>query len=113
MKCPACTEVLPDDVMLCDCGWRKPKSSPADEARRRNEELAARTRAALPQFTAADLTDQQWYNVCRFFPAVAEHCKRERPIVGSDHPLHGTSRAGPFMRLRAANEVYREPGQEG
>lgn len=52
-----------------------------------------------------DLTSQQWYNVCRFWPSVARRCSRPMEKVGPDHPLHATSNLGPLTRAMMARQV--------
>lgn len=114
MRCPACTEVLAENATYCGCGWKKPKASPAEQQKERVRELASQVREAFERNApkAADLSEQQWYNVCRFFPFVAEHVNRERPEIGPSNPLHATSRMGMFARLRVS-ALLREPGEEG
>ncbi|MGH7605431.1 MAG: hypothetical protein ACRENK_15725 [Gemmatimonadaceae bacterium] len=63
-------------------------------------ETRQRSIASAP--TSLDLTEQQWYNCCKFWPFVAAHCKRPRPNVGPDHPLDATAAMGPMLRGRAA-----------
>lgn len=116
MRCPACTEVLAENATRCDCGWKRQKLSDSDQARARRSELATDVRSSyeINAPKVEDLSDQQWYNVCRFFPSIVEHCKRERPEISADHPLHATSRMSIFARLRAVMpEPIREPGEEG
>ncbi len=110
MKCPACTEILAENASRCDCGYRVPKATAAQERSERNEQLVVRARQhyMATALTSYDLTPQQWYNVCRFFPVVAEHCKRTRPQVGPDNPLHATSRMGFFARARTIIPMDRE-----
>jgi hypothetical protein len=59
-----------------------------------------------------DLTDQQWYNVCKHYPYVARQASAVsgRPLlpVSRDSPYDKTS--GSMGRLFMPN---REPGEEG
>ena len=57
----------------------------------------------MGSLTAKSLTDQQWYNVCKFWPNVAAHCKRQRPEMGPGNPLDATARQG--ARLRRVRDV--------
>jgi hypothetical protein len=115
MKCPACTETLAENATLCDCGWRRPKATPQQERKERQGQLVELARRAYEESAprVADLSEQQWFNVCRYFPSIAEHCTRPRPVVSPDHPLWKTSRMGLFMRIRTAAIALREPGEEG
>lgn len=56
-----------------------------------------------------DLSEQAWYNVCRFYPSIARRARRPMVKVGPEHPLHKTSRAG-FSPLPRPS--LREPGQD-
>ena len=104
-SCPTCHSTLRAPFIACDyCSWTatgKSSSSRLDEeTAERNAVMVAEARqAAIDSAPASeDLTEQQWYNVCKFWPFVAVHCKRARPIVGPDHPLDATAREGPLTR---------------
>lgn len=102
--CPDCGDPLSIHGVCGSCGYgasaKKKSANYNNEEAERNAVLvaAARDRYLATGPTSNDLTDQQWYNVCKFFPGVAEHCKRPRPEVGPDHPLDATARLGPMMR---------------
>jgi hypothetical protein len=63
----------------------------------------------------SDLTDEQWYNVCKFWPSVAARSGRKIADVGVHNPLDASAARGPLLRRinRALPVVEREPGQEG
>lgn len=102
LPCPDCGDPLSIHGVCGSCGYgvkAKKKSANYDpEEAARNAELvaAARQRYRDTGPTSNDLTDQQWAAVCRFFPGVAEHCKRIR--IGPDDPLWATAKLGPMMR---------------
>jgi hypothetical protein len=50
--------------------------------------------------TSHSLTEQQWYNVCRFWPTVAKRCSRQFADIGPHNPLHATSFQGPLLARR-------------
>jgi hypothetical protein len=45
-----------------------------------------------------DLSDQQWYNVCKFYPNVAARAGRARFEISDAHPLDRTASAGSFLQ---------------
>jgi hypothetical protein len=57
-----------------------------------------------------DLTEQQWFNVCRFWPSVARRCSRPFADVGPHNPLWATSQLGPLTRRIHPPE--RQPGED-
>lgn len=97
--CPICTRpLLPPFVSCSGCNWRTGDIVPVELSQFGQVAQQARERYVAGASTSADLTDQQWYNVCKHFRFVAVHCKRERPIVGPGHPLDATATVGPLMR---------------
>lgn len=106
IDCPKCGARV--DGLICHaCGERdagtEAFATPGEKKLSEYGERAAATRRAFEAAkpTANDLTDKQWYAVCKFFPNVAERCRRPRPIVGPDNPLDSV-RLGPLFRgLRA------------
>jgi hypothetical protein len=114
MACPTCGDPLSVHGVCGNCGYGL-KS--AGKAKGHNPEsahwgeLAARAKegylVGVP--TSFDLTEQQWYNVCKFWPNVAAHCKRPGPAVGPDHPLDATSSLGPLMRHRRVKRRSDDP----
>ncbi len=100
--CPDCGDPLSVHGVCGSCGYglkgkRKTAKQDPEAARRAELAVMAKQRYLDSAPTSADLTDQQWYNVCKFWPWVAMHCKRERFKVGPDHPLDATSRRGPLL----------------
>jgi len=63
--------------------------------------------------TSQDLSDQQWYNVCKHYPNVARRTARPLVQVGPDQPLDKTSSAGPLIARHWGPLPEREPGQDG
>lgn len=100
--CPDCGEPLGLGAKSCRCGWSVVKKSSAvnqEEAERNAALIAwARQHSLDTGGKSKDLTEQQWYNVCRFWPSVAKRCSRPFASVGPHNPLHATSRLGPVMR---------------
>lgn len=116
--CPTCHSSLQPPFIACDyCSWTAAGRSSSGNSKfdpveaERNAFLVAQARqhyvdsGPIPE----TLTDQQWYNVCKFWPFVAVHCKRPRPAAGPDHPLDATARQGPLTRIlpipKAPNRV--------
>lgn len=101
-KCPRCADPLSQWGVCGSCGFGKKASlepSAPDSERERNDDLVAMVRRHYLD-NAPKLTDQQWYNVCKFWPFVAAHVNRQRPEVGPNHPLDATAREGPIFRGR-------------
>lgn len=103
VRCPECGDPLSVHGVCGSCGYglKRRRGSNKDNAEAAHwGELAAKAKelyqATAP--TSFDLEPQQWYNVCKYFPWVAQHCKRERFEVGPDHPLDATSHLGPLTR---------------
>jgi uncharacterized Zn finger protein (UPF0148 family) len=67
--------------------------------------------------TTDELTEQQWYNVCRFYPLVARRSRREFADVGPHNPLDATAQSGTMFKgvnvFDARALPPREPGEEG
>ncbi len=104
-NCPRCSDPLSQWGVCGSCGFgRKASAAPAGSTAEgeRNDALVseARRRCQDDALTSADLTDQQWYNVCKFFPFVAAHCKRSRPEIGPAHPLDRTAHQGPIFKRK-------------
>lgn len=102
--CPDCGDPMSVHGVCGSCGYggkfkgkSKPKHDP-EAAHWAHMAMLAKERYLNNPATSADLTEQQWYNVCKFWPNVAAHCKRPRPIVGPNHQLDVTSRRGPLTR---------------
>lgn len=101
--CPKCGDPLSTHGVCGSCGYGRNTRAKAQQ----NPDgdrwgiLAAQAKdwSRSHAATSVDLTDQQWYNVSKFWPWVAAHCRRERPVVGPDHPLDATARQGPLMRF--------------
>lgn len=115
-NCPTCRSSLRAPFISCDyCSWtatgQRNSVQPGTEEGERSAQLVAEARRHYLDSGPIDndLTEQQWYNVCKFWPFVAVHCKRARPNVGPDHPLDATAREGPLTRLlpipKAPNRV--------
>ena len=99
------------------CGEGKPagkgsKLSANEAAERANQLLADRRAYAESGPTSADLTDQQWFNVCKFFPKVAARCQRPMADLSPDNPMHKV-RPGPLLQtMLGKNVVQRQPGED-
>jgi len=108
MKCPMCNEDIQDDLDQCDCGYRRPKKKVIREETRQVREQYLE---AGP--TSWDLTDQQWFNVCKFFPTVAARCKRPPADLSPDNPMHKV-RPGPMLQsmLGRTPVAERQPGED-
>lgn len=103
------------------CGEGKPaekggKLTADQTAEKANQLLEQRRIWASNGPTSFDLTDQQWYNVCRFYPAVASRCRRPLPGIGSHNPLHATSQLGLLVSAarssKRADVTMRQPGED-
>lgn len=123
MKCwnPECgNHDLSERAITCpECGTDRPRTGrprarvETEEDRRIREQIAQlRERLAQGGPSSWDLTEQQWYNVCRFFPHVAARSARPMLKVGPDHPLHATSRMGSLLAGWRAPPAVREPGED-
>jgi hypothetical protein len=98
-SCPRCRTALVAPFLSCEmCPWSSMK--PADTPRRGFIHMDPQEKAEYERQgkRSGDLTEQQWYNVCRFWPTVARRCRRPFADVGQHNPLHGTSRIGPLMK---------------
>jgi hypothetical protein len=102
--CPACSDPLSVTGVCGSCGFglkagrKRAATSPDGDRWAIMASEARRAVLALPSGPDT-LTEQQWYNVCKFWPFVAEHCRRARPEVGPSHPLDATARRGPLTRF--------------
>lgn len=94
----------PVDGLQCPaCGYSEPQSGGLEPRKLSHWGLLAETtrqrfEAPENQPSAFDLTHQQWYNVCKFWPTIAGRCRRRRLAVGPDHPLDRTATAGPMLK---------------
>lgn len=105
--CPDCSELVPVTATMCGCGFRFQRGAMASRPQA-DEPLTPRH-----AFSSHDLTAQQWYNVCRWFPTVAARCSRALPDIGPHNPLHATSEEGPLMRaLRGKSIAGIEPDKK-
>ncbi len=101
-NCPRCSDPLSQWGVCGSCGFgKKAGLGPVvpDMERERNDELVNMARQRYLDSTPK-LTDQQWYNVCKFWPFVAAHVNRDRPEIGPHHPLDATARQGPLFKRR-------------
>jgi len=109
-SCPDCGDDISVYAKVHSCGWRaaaKPKDDvPRPKQHRLSPEAQEAYEAGAPR--SHDLTEQQWYNVCRFWPTVAKRCSRPFADVGTHNPLHATSRQGPLMRKAVIEEAALE-----
>lgn len=97
------------------CGEGKPekgKRSADEAAELANRQLEARRIWASDAPGSESLTDQQWFNVCKFFPKIAGRCRREPADLSPENPMH-KARPGPLMRAMLGPAVERQPGEEG
>ncbi len=102
--CPSCGDPLSTRGVCGSCGYgrRGAKLEPSHGEGDRYAILAERAKQDFQQNvpSAESLTDQQWYNVCKFFPFIATHCKRLRPEMGPHNPLDASARLGPILSGR-------------
>ncbi len=103
IDCPICGDPLTTRGVCGSCGYGRKRKTADTTGHSDGDHWAVLAAQAKEMYlanppTSFDLTDQQWYNVCKFWPNVAAHCKRPRPVVGPEHPLDATSRQGPLMR---------------
>ena len=90
-ECPKCGTLYASGWCKA-CGEGKPGAKAVKEVRDYADEARRAIPAGWPN--SSILTDQQWYNVCRFFPGVAAKCSRPVAAVGPENRLHATSGAG-------------------
>lgn len=110
IDCPQCGSVLADNAVICNrCRWNPKPASLSDAGQ---ASLEARHRFTQGWPTSANLTEQQWYNVCKYFPTIAARCRRSRPSVGPEHPLDKKSSQGPFLRHFRRRSVDLEAAEE-
>ena len=107
-------------VFCPECKTERPRNSQPFNSIRELSDLA---KAALQAQESSrqsghpnsyDLTEQQWFNVCKFFPTVAARCKRPQTDLSPDNPMHKV-RPGPLLQsmLGRTPVVERQPGEEG
>ena len=102
-ECPECKDPLSIHGVCGSCGYGREKKKTATydpTVAHRNQDLVANARRNYLDNgpTCHNLTDQQWYNVCKFWPFVAVHCSRLRPQVGPENALDATAEEGPLFR---------------
>jgi hypothetical protein len=109
-----------DDAKFCaecqvamDTPTAPAKGKPLSDAALRAAEARARYESSAP--SSADLSELQWYLVCRFFPEVARRASAvsHRPLadVGEHNPLHAV-RPGPLFGTIRRRTRNREPGED-
>lgn len=64
------------------------------------------------ELSSFSITEQQWYNVCKFFPKVARRCRRPFADVGKHNPLDVTSSMGFLGKAKLAPTIDRQPGED-
>jgi hypothetical protein len=105
--CPNCGDPLSIHGVCgsCNYGRAKPKTelAPRPEQHRMTPQAKAAYEAGGP--TSHSLTEQQWYNVCRFWPSIARRCSRPFAKIGPDNPLHATSEQGPIFKAMQARSI--------
>jgi len=107
--CPECKEHLTAPYLSCRfCDWVEGKTPVRQTSQIHRMTPEAKTAYEAGGPTSHDLTPQQWYNVCRFWPSVARRCSRPLAKVGPDNPLHATSRMGPLLKHRLDPEAEAE-----
>jgi len=113
--CPQCGR--PVDGASCGaCGYGDGGNSAGlSEWGKIAQATAQHFRAPENQPSSWSLTDQQWYNVCKFRPSIARRCARPMPEVGPEHPLDRTATMGPLLAKHwgAPPARDREPGEDG
>lgn len=106
--CPKCGDPLSIHGVCgsCDYGRAKPRAelAPRPEQHRMTPQVKAEYESA--GLTSNGLTDQQWYNVCRFWPTIARRCSRKFADVGQHNSLHATSSQGPLYSAMKARAVH-------
>jgi Double zinc ribbon len=126
IACPNCSHINADDARFCaECQAPMQKSVLAERAPVTLSENALRALEARKRYlesapSSADLSEQQWYNVCKFYPIVAKHASefsnRRLAHVGPDNPLDKSAQPfalGFFLKRRGFPPPQREPGEEG
>lgn len=89
----------PVDGVVCPvCGDGLPAGKVAEPSRAAQCALEARRRFVADVPSSLDLTPQQWYNVCKFYPTIAERSNRQLVPVGQNQPLDKMARAGFSIR---------------
>jgi hypothetical protein len=105
--CPSCyalNEDAADTCSACQSAMLVPattaKGKLLSDAALRAAAVRKRYEEKAP--SSADLTAQQWYNVCKFYPTIARkasaHSHRPLAHVGPDNPLDKTATRGPLLR---------------
>lgn len=97
--CPRCrTELVPPFLSCEMCPWSQVRPNGSQRPESPRMDYTAKVAYEAGGKRSTDLTEQQWYNVCRFWPTVAARCERALPDIGPHNPLHHTSKQGPLMR---------------
>ena len=100
------------------CGEGKPakgKMSADEAAELANRQLEARRIYAAEAPGSESLSDQHWYNLCKFHPTIAARCRRPLVEVGPNQPLDRTASRGPvFDSAHKSSRVFddRQPGED-
>jgi len=115
--CPSCGDSLDDGGRCASCRYGHAKGA-SDGALSdygiMARETAQHFRRPENQPSSRGLTDQQWYNVCKFWPKVSARCARPLVQVGHGQELELTASRGPLLGGRAPTPARdREPGEEG
>lgn len=110
-ECPKCGTLFVSGWCRA-CGEGKPSVKPVRTVRDYAAEARSSYQSGWPNSSV--LTEQQWYNVCRFFPFVASKCSRALPDMGPHNPLHATSSMGMLGLVcrSMAPARPREPGED-
>jgi hypothetical protein len=91
-NCPECKAFV-DGLTCHKCGYTedtvaaKPRS---DKSRSVDDIRGSYLSRNFPR--SDSLTPQQWYNVCKFYPDVAQRSERAMYVVGKDQSLDATSK---------------------
>lgn len=105
-NCPECQAAV-DGLQCGRCGYAEPgyqvpkarRTTPLSALGQLAQEISDFYESDAWRKRTPDLTEQQWVNVCKYFPTVAAHCTH-RPIADSTHPLWDSGRAGALFRNR-------------
>ena len=110
--CPVCGK--PVDGLVCgSCGRAEAGAEGFGKPIRQLSEWGIQAEQVRKKFEAPEnqphagqLTAQQWYNVCKFYPAAAKRCTRPKADVGEHNRLDRTS--GRFGRIADTRAWARE-----
>lgn len=119
--CPSCYHLNQDDANACvECfaPMHRDKIAPEKELSNNALAVAAIRRDYLEHPpSSTQLTSQQWYNVCKFFPKIAQRASdyTHRPLadVCPDNPLDRTASRGFLLVIQRRAPRERQPGEEG